>query len=300
MRKLSKALILILLCLRTSRGWLNGFYRKLDPAGRYSVWAHYAKIFRRRHPPVQAGTWAVDFLGRSLVVPLRSSSMWLDWDTALSLTGHELEVKLAYERALQSSEPPEIFLDVGSNYGTHALLMASRGVEVLAFEPLAECVSYGQHLAAANGVSFYCENVAIGDHAGRIKMVYPARETWLASGADVPPARPGLVKAEAVLRPLDDYAARIAGKRALIKIDVEGLEAAVLRGAGRILAEGPTLVFESWRDGIRDELWGLLTRHRFRTFALTLDGERELDRTGFLAAFETNFLATPVGRGKPS
>ena len=41
------------------------------------------------------------------------------------------------------------------------------------------------------------------------------------------------------LRPLDDYINHTLGKRLLIKIDAEGLELEVLRGASRILTENP-------------------------------------------------------------
>jgi FkbM family methyltransferase len=42
----------------------------------------------------------------------------------------------------------------------------------------------------------------------------------------------------------------------LVKIDTEGSEAAILRGAGRTLAERrPLIIFESFRDDGREELY---------------------------------------------
>ena len=51
------------------------------------------------------------------------------------------------------------------------------------------------------------------------------------------------------LRKLDHYKQELLGKRVLIKIDVEGGELAVLRGASAILKETkPSIVFESFES----------------------------------------------------
>ena len=38
-----------------------------------------------------------DFAGKISKMPLRNSSLWLDWDLALAITGHDAEVKETYE-----------------------------------------------------------------------------------------------------------------------------------------------------------------------------------------------------------
>jgi hypothetical protein len=80
-----------------TRRVLNWLYDRLSFAERRSVHALSAKIFRTRPAGSQDGTWSVDFAGRRLEVPLLADELWLDWDTAVSILGNDVEVKQTYE-----------------------------------------------------------------------------------------------------------------------------------------------------------------------------------------------------------
>ncbi|CAA9891487.1 conserved hypothetical protein [Candidatus Methylobacter favarea] len=77
-------------------------------------------------------------------MPLTSERFWLDWDTAVSITGHDIEIKQTYEALIGSSEPPELFIDIGANYGTHSLLFLVHQIKTITFEPNASCHDFFQ------------------------------------------------------------------------------------------------------------------------------------------------------------
>ena len=176
--------------------------------------------------------------------------------------GHDVEVVQTYEALLLSSEPPDFFLDVGANYGTHSILFLSAGVPVIAFEPNPSCYSYFQAACAINGFSGRWEQVAIGNGRGEIELIYPEKETWLGSvSSDVTPGLKewgDVTRLHVPVSNLDSYISEIPRGRLLIKIDVEGYEIEVLKGAERMLRDyKPTVIFESNDAKLRDELFRL-------------------------------------------
>jgi hypothetical protein len=105
------------------RRLLNRYYRSLDAKARSRFWTRYAKIFRNHRKQVEGGTWEIDFADTPICLPLRPEWAWLDWDVAVSIVGHDIEVKQTYVALLNSSlSRPELFIDVGANYGTHSIL----------------------------------------------------------------------------------------------------------------------------------------------------------------------------------
>jgi hypothetical protein len=91
----------------------------------------WAKLFRTSRATLEPGRWRVHFAGRELTVPLHADRAWLDWDTALSLLGHEPEIKRTYAALVKSPRRPRLFFDVGGSYGTHSLLLLAHGVRVV-------------------------------------------------------------------------------------------------------------------------------------------------------------------------
>jgi hypothetical protein len=65
--------------------------------------------------------------------------MWLDWFLALATLGDDSTVKKTYAAIVSSSRKPDLFLDVGANYGTHSLLFLAHGIRTWSFEPNARC-----------------------------------------------------------------------------------------------------------------------------------------------------------------
>lgn len=152
--------------------------------------------------------------------------------------GYELAVARSLERLLPDDG---VFVDVGSNWGYFPLLVASRERfkgTILAFEPVPSTYADLADLVAQAGLGPWIETrqAAVGETDGEVTMSVP-RHSGLAkidtggAGTRVP-----LVRLDSLgLERVD-----------VIKIDVEGHELAVLKGAEQTLRRlGPALVFET-------------------------------------------------------
>ena len=127
---------------RWSRDILNRFYLSLSWSQR--AWFHgmFANIFKDRDDAVASGTWTIRFGGKLIKLPITRERIWLDWESAVSVVGHDIEVKQTYEDLLKSDNPPQLFIDIGANYGTHSLLFLAHRIETITFEPNAACYDY--------------------------------------------------------------------------------------------------------------------------------------------------------------
>jgi FkbM family methyltransferase len=279
---------------------MNRIYVRLSYRQKSVIHEHFARIFRGANGGTPSGDWMVRFLGRRLSLPMRREETWLDWDTALSILGHDVEVKETYQNLI-SEHRPDVFLDIGANYGTHSLLFLIHGVQTITFEPNSTCHRYFSEACALNGLKGQIEKVALGDIGGRVTLKYPKEETWLgATDADTQ-ARIGkerqLVAEDVEQRQLDSYLATLAGRRVLIKIDTEGNEYKVLLGAKQILLEcRPLVIFEDTYTTSRGPLFELFSASKYeicelpwspRAYSEPLSGDE------FVSKRSTNFIAVP-------
>ena len=287
---------------RPARALFNRIYRRAGGRLTALVYGRTAKLFRGRQVVMPRGSWAVPFAGRVVRVPLRADRMWLDWDQAVSIAGHEPAVKDTYRALLAGRDRPDLFIDVGANYGTHSLIFLVAGVSTLTFEPNDTCHEYFREACALNGVTPDLQPVALGDAPGELDLYFPPDQTWL--GTSEPHLierlrREGRLETRHVrVRTLDEYAGGIRGERVLLKIDAEGHELAILRGATRLLRERrPTVIFEALPDSGRAALADFFSSFGYRVTALPLvAGARMMSREEFLAAADNDFAAVPPER----
>lgn len=124
-------------------------------------------------------------------------------------------------------------LDVGAHIGLWTRALAMQFKYVVAFEPVIE--NYVCLTLNSDYVNVRRENVALGASTRTCSMVIPARGNsgcWYAQPVEGPTA----------MRTLDSYTFHDVD---LIKLDVEGLEGAVLAGGKETIFQGlPTIVFE--------------------------------------------------------
>jgi FkbM family methyltransferase len=147
-------------------------------------------------------------------------------------------------------------LDIGANFGVLTLLMSKlvgpQGL-VHAFEPNPILCKFMETTFAHNCLTnVRLHAVALGAYAGKMELHVPSenfggaslvgKTIWTKESFSVPVQR------------LDDVISREENRSiALIKIDVEGFELEVLKGAQRILDEfRPTVIFES-NENLREE-----------------------------------------------
>jgi FkbM family methyltransferase len=219
------------------------------------------------HSPVQRGTYRLALwfyqrcpvpdievettLDRTLSLSLRLR-VWVDYNT-YCLGFYEAPLTRFF---IQSLQPDSIVLDVGAYIGQYTLLAAkyaSMG-HVFAFEPHPEsCRRLDAHVARNRLANVTVVPKAVGQMAGR--MPFALTEVAFTS-ALLPPDHLGDSVVEVEVTTVDDVV-REAGLRQvdMMKVDVEGAEGLVLRGAQETLARfRPLLIVETSRK--RDQAFG--------------------------------------------
>jgi FkbM family methyltransferase len=137
-------------------------------------------------------------------------------------------------------EPGDTFIDVGANHGSFSLVAAARlgsSGRVVAIEPQAELAQLIERsLAASARCPFEVLQVACGEVAGETALFVP-RDSSGSAGvfAAFSATAPHRVVAVRVERLDDLLQHRVTPGRVLIKLDVEGSELRVLRGAAGFL-----------------------------------------------------------------
>ncbi len=138
-----------------------------------------------------------------------------------------------------------VVLDIGANIGNHSLFYAleCKAAKVIAFEPVEETFSILQRNVELNHLKDIVDvhNVGVGEAVSRARLKEPVWYRNIGSvqleeseSGDIPIMAIDEMKLEQV-----DF----------IKIDVEGMEKSVLRGAlNTIKKHLPFIVLESWHD----------------------------------------------------
>jgi FkbM family methyltransferase len=137
--------------------------------------------------------------------------------------------------------PGSTVFDVGANAGYFAILSSELGAAVHAFEPnpaVRALLSLSAQLGRGDIEVVPC---ACSDHPGTMPLYLSDPGETGRSGLMV--ARDRSVDVEVIT--LDEYARRTDAHPQLVKIDVEGAEAGVIRGMSEILrTDRPTLIVE--------------------------------------------------------
>jgi FkbM family methyltransferase len=142
-------------------------------------------------------------------------------------------------------------LDIGANAGSYTILFAQwvgPTGRVIAFEPVPAICELLRVEVELNGVADRVEivNAAVAGSEGTVAMTAPGA---IGINRVVPSSEPGLLQVCAVT--IDGFCATHRVRPDVIKIDVEGLELDVLRGARRTLATNRLAsVFTEWHPSI--------------------------------------------------
>jgi FkbM family methyltransferase len=139
-----------------------------------------------------------------------------------------------------------VAFDVGANIGIWTLLAAGRGARVHAFEPVPELVERLRAHVALNGADNVLVNsFAAGAESGSLPFFAVRKDNRGASGFARPSAPSEEIRVP--VETLDAYVARRGITRVdVMKVDVEGAELLVFRGARALLSSpsAPALFFE--------------------------------------------------------
>jgi len=160
----------------------------------------------------------------------------------------------------------DLFVDVGANVGYFSLLAASRGADVIAFEPNPDCCAQIESNAALNGYErIEARRLAVSDTRGEGVLFQGPAENSGGASLKVGQGPSLRVSTDTLDAQLD------ACKPTLVKIDVEGAEVRVLRGAASMLGSSapPDVICEISEFSLmelgssKDELFGLMSGFGF-------------------------------------
>lgn len=179
----------------------------------------------------------------------------------------------SYETHLQSVmvgnlKPGDVFWDVGANEGFFTLLasvLVGEKGKVVAFEPHPRtCQQLAKQVSINARSNVAIIQKAVADTPGKMQLVDDPMCT-MARLAQVKSARGADRTIDVSVTTLDDEFSRCDGRVPdLIKIDVEGAELLVLKGADRLLRERPSLVIEIHTPELASEIHPLLERYGYR------------------------------------
>lgn len=209
------------------------------------------------------------------------------------------------------ARPNGIAVDVGANIGVFTAELAALGFEVHSFEPIPETCARLRLNLGLNGDLLHRIHVnerAVSDVDGKATMTGPGMSpgtAYLSTRAGNGDHR--LI--EVRMTTLDSYAAqRQLEKIDFLKVDVEGYEPAVFRGAGGLLARQAirTIYFE-WSPSMMMRagfdppvMLGQLTEAGYKFFDLDESGAlQEIDERQLLQEQRAwdNLVATACGDG---
>lgn len=141
--------------------------------------------------------------------------------------------KEVWQRLMDDLRPGGIFVDVGVYIGLYAVAAAQRvgaGGRVYGFEPDPRNYSHALEHVKLNALQDRVEliHAAVGERAGRVLFKFAAESGHIATAMDA-----GATEVDCVT--LDQF---FSGKKLdVLKIDVEGYEEKVLRGAAELLQD---------------------------------------------------------------
>jgi len=208
---------------------------KIPPAGVYSVHFPFSrinnKIFYKYQPPDVVG-WNVFRYG------------FLPWEN---------EVGVIFSRLVQEASS---FLDIGANTGLYSLLASSLNPNcvVHAFEPNPNVYKKLLHNIQINKfTNVITHELAISNIEVEGQLHVPIEASMASLNLDGFRSLPGKIY-NVSIKKLDSFLGIIENID-LIKIDVEGFEPYVLKGADSIISKyKPTIILECNPDGPADEL----------------------------------------------
>lgn len=289
---------------KKSREALNRFYNTLNYYERATFHSLFARIFRDKKIKVEDGLWTINFMGKEIKFPLKNEQMWLDWDLASAVTGHDIDIKLTYETLLKSDYCPKTFFDVGTNYGTHSLLFLSQNILTISFEPNPACIAVFDNICQLNKFEANVENTAVAENSGKAEFWFPEKDTWLGTmvseTANNLTQNYDLSKTTVEVLSLDQYVRKTGNSPDLIKIDTEGNELSVIKGAMEIIKnKKPLIIFECNKltgNNEREKLFQIFKSLEYSIVNLPVLPSKNINAIN-LQDFQTNshdnFLALP-------
>jgi FkbM family methyltransferase len=243
------------------------------------LWLHRKRELLRAHAFVLAGASGMNERADVLRFIARQGARMAGLDRAddtevrfrgltyvVDESGELLTLVELYRDAYYSREPGFLpapgttVVDIGANVGVFALHHATAGADVLAVEPNIAAFRRLSRAIAVNGLEqrVCAVNAAVGAASGYGRLQLPDGHTIL--GRVVPIASDGERRPDDIrILGLDELVRRHGIERIdLLKVDVEGAETDVFRGAGGAMPNVRRVIFEWHSPALLAEVRGIL------------------------------------------
>jgi len=204
---------------------------------------------------------------------------------SLTVKKHDGSVFLQFGDIAPYIAPGSLVVDVGAHAGLASLYFLARGHPVISFEPSSENVRLLRAAQSANTFDRWTiEARAVSDSSGSATFFADGPWGHLAGGEST---TRGLRETVETISLDDWFSAQPKRRIGLLKVDVEGGELGVLRGAEQLLGrdDAPALLIESnghalgWFGGTPTDLRRAIARFGYRIFGVR--PKRVLRRTAF-------------------
>ncbi len=152
---------------------------------------------------------------------------------------------------IEQGKKHDVFIDIGANIGVYTILHARNGLQCYAFEPAYDNFKALHINLMLNNlekeVSYY--NIGLSDVPRKATFIFDPLNTGATHLRSIPAEDPSVDErgklTEVELVRLDDMIEKLdipKEKNILMKIDVEGMEAHVIKGAKKFIQNYPNLV----------------------------------------------------------
>ena len=152
----------------------------------------------------------------------------------------EIFVAVLKNRCLRPDGSPALFLDVGANFGWYSILAASMGCRVLAFEPVPQFrafLEYNVHLNGLGNLVQITPNVVSNVSGASLTLIVPSNGIWGTAGIDGLNIDKNVQGSHQKITTTSMTVTDAVKEDVLLmKVDVEGFEWSVMKGAAGLLS----------------------------------------------------------------
>jgi FkbM family methyltransferase len=224
---------------------------------------------------------------------MRSTGSFIETDLKRFGFGHGWE-GLSLRTWSRLAPNAATILDVGAFRGVYALSAKALNpaARVIAFEPVQASHDRLVENVQLNGFAIEAARLAVSDSSGSAVM-FDAQSWGHAVSSLARPPKVAYVELEVPTTTLDDYLEQAGvGSVELVKIDVEGHEAAVLRGMSATLARSrPAMIIEILTEGAGAEVLAMLQQHGYQAYQVSEnEGLEPIEAVGATVRGSRNFL----------
>tara|TARA_B110000977_G_scaffold196706_1_gene277652 strand:+ start:1536 stop:2474 length:939 start_codon:yes stop_codon:yes gene_type:complete len=232
-------LVIFLMKFKLSLRIINYLFNKSS----WKICDHFVRYIKK---PNYNFYWKINLLNNKSILTRVGDNHDNSWDFAISYKWHDIGLSKIEKIIDEFYENNGLFIDIGSNMGLRSLTYLSNNKKCLLFEPNIDLHKFNEELFRINNFSNYeLSNLCLSDSKRKDKM-YISSSTYMSSLDKKIAKQDNIIdEREIELTTLDDYL--INNKEIVynLKVDVEGHEFAVIKGAQKTIKKHqPTLLIE--------------------------------------------------------